>query len=166
MKIIFAGGSQTVSFLSREAEEYFRCALTEGDVRFIVGDCYGVDRAVQLFLASLGADVLVYASEGKARNNPCRFPVVAIPAEGFHGRDYYRQKDIAMALEADEGVMIWDGKSKGTYANMLHLLGRKRPVTLFLQGQSKPIPIREKCILFSIRKESEEKQNETCRGAD
>lgn len=143
MKIIFAGGSQTVSFLSREVEEYFRCALTEGDVRFIVGDCYGVDRAVQIFLASLGADVLVYASEGKARNNPCRFPVVAIPAEGFHGRDYYRQKDIAMAIEATEGIMIWDGKSKGTYLNMLHLQFLKKPITLFLPDQKEPVKIKE-----------------------
>lgn len=139
MKIVFVGGSQTVSLLSPGVERYFQDLVSEGDVRFIIGDCFGVDHAVQILLASLGADVLVYASEGKARNNPCGFPVVAIPAEKFHGRDYYRQKDIAMAIEATEGVMIWDGKSKGTYRNMLYLLCMEKPTALFLPGQKEAI---------------------------
>ena len=103
MKIIFIGGSKTIKALPRGAMEFLDAKLPEGDVRFIVGDSFGVDRAAQVFLASQGADIKVYASEGRVRNNPCGLPVVAVPAEGFRGRDFYRQKDIAMACEATEG---------------------------------------------------------------
>lgn len=112
MKIIFIGGSKTIKALPRGAMEFLDAKLSEGDVRFIVGDSFGVDRAAQIFLASKGADIKVYASEGRVRNNPCDLPVVAVPAEGFRGRDFYRQKDIAMACEATEGLMIWDGKAR------------------------------------------------------
>lgn len=139
MKIIFIGGSKTIKTLPHGAMEFLDAKLSEGDVRFIVGDSFGVDRAAQIFLASKGADIKVYASEGKVRNNPCNLPVVAVPAEGFRGRDFYRQKDIAMACEATEGLMIWDGKSKGTYLDIHHLLSLGKPVTLFLWGREEAI---------------------------
>lgn len=113
--------------------------VSEGDAQFIVGDSFGVDHAAQIFLASKGADVQVYASEGKARNNPCGFPIVAVPAGAFRGFDFYRQKDIAMALKATEGLMVWDGKSRGTYLDINHLIMLNKPVTLFLRGQEAAI---------------------------
>lgn len=106
MKIIFIGGSKTIKALPHGAMEFLDTRLSEGNVRFIAGDSFGVDRAAQIFLASKGAEVKVYASEGRVRNNPCNLPVVAVPAEGFRGRDFYRQKDIAMACKATEGLMI------------------------------------------------------------
>ena len=139
MKIIFIGGSKTIKALPRGAMEFIDAKLSEGNVRFIVGDSFGVDRAAQIFLASKGAEVEVYASEGRVRNNPSGLPVVAVPAEGFRGRDFYRQKDIAMACAATEGLMIWDGKSKGTYLDTHHLLSLGKPVTLFLRGREEAI---------------------------
>lgn len=139
MKVIFIGGSKTIKALPRGAMEFLDAKLSEGNVRFIVGDSFGVDRAAQVFLASQGADIKVYASEGKVRNNPCGLPVVAVPAEGFRGRDFYRQKDIAMACEATKGLMIWEGKSKGTYLDIHHLLSLGKPVTLFLRGREEAI---------------------------
>ena len=144
MKVIFIGGSKTIKALPRGAMEFLDAKLSEGDVRFIVGDSFGVDRAAQVFLAhgeGLVADIKVYASEGRVRNNPCGLPVVAVPAEGFRGRDFYRQKDIAMACEATEGLMIWDGKSKGTYLDIHHLLSLGKPVTLFLRGREEAIQL-------------------------
>lgn len=37
------------------------------------------------------------------------------------GFEFYRQKDIAMANDADCGFMIWDGKSRGTFSNIVSL---------------------------------------------
>ena len=139
MKIMFIGGSKTIKVLPQDAMDLLEAELSAGDVRFIVGDSFGVDRAAQIFLASIGANVRVYASEGKVRNNPCGFPVVAIPAEGYRGREFYRQKDIAMAIEATEGLMIWDGKSPGTQLDTRHLLTLGKPVTMFLRGQKEAI---------------------------
>lgn len=96
MKIIFIGGSKTIKALPRGAMEFLDAKLSEGNVRFIVGDSFGVDRAAQIFLASKGADIKVYASEGKVRNNPCNLPVVAV-----------RQRASGDATFTDKKTLPW-----------------------------------------------------------
>ena len=56
--------------------------------------------------------------------------------------DFYVQKDIAMAKDADYGLMIWDGKSKGTLNNMINLLIQGKPVLLYFVGQHKMIVLK------------------------
>ena len=36
----------------------------------------------------------------------------------MEGREFYTLKDMKMADDADYGLMIWDGKSKGTLKNI------------------------------------------------
>lgn len=50
-------------------------------------------------------------------------------AKGF---EFYAQKDKAMAKDADFGLMVWDGKSKGTLNNMINLLLQEKSVLLYL----------------------------------
>lgn len=122
----------------------------------LVGDCYGIDTSVQEFLKLHNYNnVYVYACNGKARNNIGNWPVnsVAVPkfATGF---DFYVQKDIAMAEDADYGLMVWDGKSKGTLNNMINLLIQEKPVLLYFVGQHKMIVLKTikdlKSFIFSL----------------
>lgn len=100
----------------------------------LVGDCYGVDSSVQRFYANLGYNkVFVYASNGRARNNIGNWNIknISVPPE-FRGFDFYKQKDIAMANEADYGFMIWDGESRGTLNNTINLIMQNKNVLLYL----------------------------------
>lgn len=47
------------------------------------------------------------------------------------GFDFYTAKDLEMAHQADIGFMIWNGKSKGTFNNMLNLLKFEKQVILY-----------------------------------
>ena len=77
--------------------------------------------------------VTVYASNGRARNNVGRWPVKNIPvAPAARGFEFFRQKDIAMANDADIGFMIWDGKSRGTLCNILTLAEQWKRVLVYL----------------------------------
>lgn len=60
----------------------------------------------------------VYVSGDKTRNNIGDFNEKHINADGLKGFEFYRQKDIAMAKDADCGLMLWDGKTKGTACNI------------------------------------------------
>lgn len=79
------------------------------------------------------ANIFVYASNGKARNNIGHWNIknITVP-QNVYGFDFYKQKDIAMSKDADYGFMIWDGKSKGTLNNMVNLLNQEKFVLVYL----------------------------------
>lgn len=105
-------------------------------IEVLVGDCQGIDVLVQKFLIENCPDrkVSVYYSfpenadldETKPRNylgdNNPNWQSVGIPVPSFYkSRAFYTQKDIAMCEDADFGIAVWDGKSKGTERNIVQL---------------------------------------------
>lgn len=131
---VFIGGAKVITTLPEPVIARLR-TICEKQYDILVGDCYGVDTAVQEFCANLGYNrVTIYASNGRARNNLGGWPVKCVPvAQGITGFDFYRQKDIAMAEAADCGFMVWDGKSKGTRQNSRTLLEMGKMVLVYNQ---------------------------------
>ncbi len=135
---IFIAGARSIKGLDASVQRKMLSIYQKGyDV--LVGDCYGVDASVQRFYAKLGYDkVFVYASNGKARNNIGHWSIRKVPvADNIRGFDFYAQKDIAMANEADGGFMIWDGESRGTLNNAINLVAQNKTVLLYLAGKDK-----------------------------
>jgi adenine-specific DNA-methyltransferase len=89
--------------------------IIELKFNIIIGDAPGVDVQVQQYLKSQGyQNVTVYYamfnSNGKPRNTS-GFNVVGV-------RGNYVDRDKQMCSIANYGLAIWDGKSKGTAANI------------------------------------------------
>lgn len=120
---IFLAGAKNLKHLDLPVQTKIM-SICRANHDILVGDCYGVDSAVQKLCADVGyPHVTVYASNGKARNNIGNWKVKNIPVEKqMQGFAFYRQKDIAMGMDADCGFMIWDGKSKGTLRNIIQLI--------------------------------------------
>lgn len=133
-KKVFIGGSKSLSVLT-QAETDLLLTYLNDDCHILIGDCRGADLAIQNFLCSAEYRfVTVYATEGKARKNSGHWYVKAIDApQDTRGFDYYRQKDIAMATEADEVLMFWDRKSKGTYHNLLDAVRNNKVTRVVLR---------------------------------
>ena len=131
---VFIGGAKAITALPEPVIGKLQ-TICEKQYDILVGDCSGVDSAVQKLCAGLSYDkVVVYASNGKARNNLGGWPVQCVKvAQGLTGFDFYRQKDIAMAEAADCGLMVWDGKSAGTRKNIRTLLELGKIVLVFNQ---------------------------------
>jgi hypothetical protein len=67
------------------------------------------------------------------RNNVGNWPTREVAApRGAKGFDYYSLKDRAMAETADYGLMLWDGKSKGTVNNVVNLSRDHKPVVVYV----------------------------------
>jgi hypothetical protein len=101
----------------------------------IVGDAIGADKAVQQYLDERHyRDVVIFCTEGQCRNNIADWPIQAIPAANPKRKDfeYYRSKDRAMAEAADYGLMLWDGQSRGTLANIVALVKRLKRVVVYM----------------------------------
>jgi len=127
------GGSRAIATLDTEVLERIRQVTRDGHM-VLVGDAPGVDDAIQRLLADDRYDnVRVFVSAGQCRRNHGKWPVeeVTVPTSR-RDRRFHMAKDLEMSKQADEGLMVWDGISLGTFANVVELAERRAPVTLFL----------------------------------
>lgn len=136
MTSVFIGGSRAVSHLDSLVCDKLDDFINRQCIIF-VGDASGADKAVQQHLASRGYEhVTVYCME-RCRNNLGNWPTRHVAAPSVRaGFAYYAAKDLAMAHDAKCGMMLWDGKSKGTLNNVQQLInaGKKAFVYLAPQG--------------------------------
>lgn len=136
MKAVFLGGSRKLSKLNEEVKRRLG-SIMEGGFWVYVGDANGADKAFQKYFASHQYDrVLIYCVHGHHRNNLGRWQTKAVePPSGARGFDYYAAKDIQMAADAAFGMMLWDGVSRGTLANIRNLLAHGKPVAVYLSPE-------------------------------
>ena len=130
---VFVAGSRHISRLPAEVKTRLDTMIGKG-FQILVGDANGADKAVQRYLAERSyPNVLVHCMKNHCRNNVGNWPtrqVVAPP--GAKGFAYYSVKDRAMAEAAEYGLMLWDGKSKGTVNNIVNLSRDHKPVVVYV----------------------------------
>lgn len=119
---VFIGGSRAVSKLNAVIRDRIDDVVISRGNTVIVGDANGADKAVQQYLADRHYQHVVVFCMESCRNNVGGWPThnVEAPA-GSSGFAYYSAKDLVMSQEAKCGLMLWDGKSKGTLQNLLKL---------------------------------------------
>jgi hypothetical protein len=115
MATVFVAGSRQISRLPAEVRSRLDTMIEKG-FQILVGDANGADKAVQRYLADRSyPHVLVHCMKDHCRNNVGNWPTREVAApRGARGFDYYSLKDRAMAAAAEYGLMLWDGKSRGT----------------------------------------------------
>ncbi len=130
---IFIGGSRKITKLPSPVAARIE-RIIDGGLAVLVGDAPGADRCVQQYLAEkLYENVVVFHTGDRCRNNVGQWESRSVPASsGQIGIDFYAVKDSAMAREADYGLMIWNGKSRGTLTNVRNLLKEGKKVVVFL----------------------------------
>ncbi len=127
---LFISGSKSISVLSDDVKSALDDYMANG-TEFLVGDCYGVDAAVQKYLESKRySNATIYCSGEKPRNNfvtGAKVRSCAEAAKGLTGCAFHYVKDIQMAQDCDQAIMIWDGKSKGTGENIRRIMEMEKP---------------------------------------
>ena len=129
---IFIAGPRAIKEIDENVSMKLQNIL-EKEYDVLVGDADGIDSSVQKLLNKQNyKKVTVYASKGIARNNYGDWKIKNVIVEGIlTGFDFYAQKDLEMAKDSDIGFMIWNGKSKGTFNNMINLLNLEKKVILY-----------------------------------
>lgn len=132
MTTVFIGGSRAVSRLNSVVRAKLDDLIARG-CTILIGDANGADKTVQQHLAYRNyRHVIVYCVD-RCRNNLGRWPTNTVAApEGQKGFAFYAVKDAAMARDANCGVMLWDGKSKGTLNNIQNLVGMGKKTLVYL----------------------------------
>jgi len=124
---VFISGSISINKLSALAINKIDSAINK-NLAIIIGDAGGVDLQVQKHLYEKNYNnVIVYIVGREARNNAGNWETKKIPGDkNKKGRELFALKDIAMAEDADYGLMIWDGKSRGTLNNIKEMKNRNK----------------------------------------
>jgi hypothetical protein len=135
---VFIAGPRAVKALSESVIEILS-RIKENQLTVLVGDANGVDRLVQKYFADEQyPNVHVYASNGRARNNVGGWTVNNVKVlSNVKGFNFYAQKDIQMAQDADNGFMIWNGKSKGTLNNIINLTAQNKKIKIYFMPDKK-----------------------------
>jgi hypothetical protein len=133
MTMVFIAGSRQITRLPAEVKVRVDTMIDRG-FQILVGDANGADKAVQEYLAGKQyANVLVHCMERHCRNNVGHWPTVEVSApKGTRGFDFYSVKDRPMADAAEYGLMLWDGKSKGTINNVVNLSRLGKTVVVYV----------------------------------
>jgi len=136
MTRVFISGSRHISRLEAQVQKRLD-RIVEKNLRVLIGDANGADKAVQLYLHSKRyQNVEVFCAGSTCRNNvgdwKLRRVLPEAPDKTF---DFYAAKDRVMSEQATVGLMIWDGKSAGTLLNVLRLLRRKKKAVVYYAPQ-------------------------------
>ena len=135
---VFIGGSRSIYHLNPEVRQRLN-RIIQKKIKVLIGDANGADKAVQKHFKECGySNVRVFHMSNSCRNNLGNWPTEEIAiSEDATGRSFYALKDRVMTDHCTVGFMIWDGESKGTYDNVLHLLFQKKLIILYHTKQRK-----------------------------
>jgi hypothetical protein len=134
MTSVFIGGSRAVSKLNGIIRDQLD-DLIQKHCTILIGDANGADRAVQQHFAERNYRNVIVFCMNHCRNNVGAWETRAIsPLTNKRDFSHFAQKDLAMAREARCGVMLWDGKSKGTLNNIHNLLHDQKKILVYLSS--------------------------------
>ncbi|MDR1583925.1 MAG: hypothetical protein LBS55_11845 [Prevotellaceae bacterium] len=128
---VFISGSISLKALNTQ-ESSLLDSIIAGGQTVLIGDAFGVDKLVQQYLFEHNyQSVIVYYAGDKVRNNIGNWQTKQIDNDNnLTGRCMYQLKDVAMARDADCGLMIWDGKSQGTKFNIENMTKLGKEITI------------------------------------
>jgi hypothetical protein len=129
---VFLSGSRKLSRLNDEVRQRLQ-TITSQNFSVVIGDANGADKALQTYLADIHYHkVTVFCAGEVCRNNIGAWAQKKIDVDSkLKGRDFYAEKDKAMAAEADYGFVLWDGKSAGSINNVLEMMKHGKPVIVY-----------------------------------
>ena len=140
---VVRGGSRRIGGVNAEVAHRLD-NIIQKQLRVLVGDANGFDRAAQAYLAEHGYQtVVVYCTAGECRNNVGNWPLHAVEYPGRdRGLEFYTAKDDAMLRDADYGLFGWDQKSKGTLRNIRKMAEQGKPSAVYVSPLKKFVTIR------------------------
>ena len=119
---VFIAGPRAVNELDECVKQKLENICTK-QYEVFVGEADGIDSCIQKYMQSKNyKNVTIFASNGIACVNV---------DHNITGFEFYIQKDLEMAKQADIGFMIWNGKSRGTFNNIVNCIKLNKEVIIY-----------------------------------
>jgi len=155
---VFISGSISIKRLPKEVLKSIDKIIAK-NFKILIGDANGVDKLVQNYcLKKQYFNVTVYSIFEKPRNRASEkygFKKISVDAALKKEIDKQKQKDKAMTQDCTYCLIIWDGKSKGSYSNILRAIELNKKTKVYLTQKNKflePYKINKNEIEYIFRK--------------
>jgi hypothetical protein len=139
MSTVFISGSISIKKLPRPVEESLR-KISDANMEVLVGDANGIDLMIQSYYKHLDYNkVTVYSIYASPRNIVADFKKKHIipKCDSNKERDLQKEKDSAMTLDSSYSFIIWDGRSNGSYNNILRAIEHRKKIKLYLNNENR-----------------------------
>jgi hypothetical protein len=138
MKKVFISGSMSI----KKLDELVRNSLEKIialNLQVLVGDAYGVDKLVQEYFYNQNYyNVTIYTIFDIPRNLVSnKFLIKKINTNGLKGRKAQEKKDETMTFESNYSFVIWDGKSKGSFNNILRAFENNKKLKIYYEKEKR-----------------------------
>jgi len=136
---VFISGSISIHKLPQEVKNSID-KIIEQNMEILVGDAKGIDTLVQNYCLLLKYyNVTIYSISTfpryKASDN-FKIKYIEVPNSIKRERERQQEKDKAMTVDSEFIFTIWDGKSKGSYANILRGLDNDKRIKIYVLGKN------------------------------
>ncbi len=132
---VFISGSISIKKLPDKVKESILKIINK-NLEILIGDASGIDSLVQDFCKENHYfNLTIYTIELFPRYKADeRFNVVKVNVSNDIKKDRQKQqeKDKRMTLDSDYSLVIWDGKSKGSYSNIIRAIDNHQKAKVYL----------------------------------
>ena len=138
MKKVFISGSMNIKKLDELVLESLE-KIISNNLQVLVGDADGVDKLVQEYFFNRNYfNVTVYTIFDNLRNLLSHyFKIKKIETKNLKGRKAQEKKDEAMTMDSDYSFVIWDGKSKGSFNNILRAIENNKKLKVYYEKEKR-----------------------------
>jgi len=155
---VFISGSISIKKLPDKVKESI-LKIIDKKLEILVGDANGVDSLIQDFCKkNKYFNLTIYTIELYPRYKADeKFNVMKINVPNDIKKDRQRQqeKDKQMTLDSDYSLVVWDGKSKGSYSNIIRAINNNQKARVYLTEINDFLPqdkIKKEEIEYTYRK--------------
>lgn len=141
-KSVFISGSISIKNLPVCVKSSIDTICNLG-IKILVGDANGIDKMVQDYCKKIDYNsVIVYSIYQSPRYNASDFEHKFIHTQNNLKKERERQKekDKAMTLDGDYSLVVWDGISKGSYANINRAIKYNKKAKVYLKENNSYLP--------------------------
>ena len=139
MSSVFISGSIAIKNIPSCVENSIN-RIMEQNIHVLVGDAKGIDTVIQNYLKRHNyLNVTVYSIYHSPRYKVPEFHEKHVPVNTNlkKERDRQQEKDAAMTIASDYSLVIWDGKSNGSYQNILRAIEHEKKIKIYLHSENK-----------------------------
>jgi hypothetical protein len=139
-KKVFISGSISIKRLPKDVLESIDRIIAK-KFEILIGDANGVDKLVQYYcLKKQYFNVIVYSIFENPRNKASDmfgFRKIFVDTALRKGIERQTEKDKAMTQDSTFCFVIWDGKSKGSYSNILRAIELNKKTKVYLTAEKR-----------------------------
>ena len=140
MKKVFISGSISIKKLNKEIIESLENIISK-KYTVLIGDASGIDTLIQDYFSKMNyTNIEVYSIFSSPRylsNKNFFSKYINVSSEIKNERERQTYKDKAMSDDSDFSLVIWDGKSKGSFANILRAIDSNKFVKVYYTQEEK-----------------------------